>query len=184
MFHNNWIVSTEAKEYRLKELGLFYSPHDDYSDETVNYLTYEPLGLEATIEEEQSLLETALRLSIALDRVLILPSFSCHANDTLNQQSHHVLLSDGCTLNTYWCVRQFDSVFKGRYREHISYDTVTCFPSRNSFLFNPRVPQSVRDAFDRATTFSFRIGNGESLEENASFISSFIHSIIPLQVRH
>ncbi|KAK8798387.1 hypothetical protein WA588_003469 [Blastocystis sp. NMH] len=76
MFHNNWIVSAEAKEYRLKELGLFYSPHDDYSDETVNYLTYEPLGLEATIEEEQSLLETALRLSIALDRVLILPSFS------------------------------------------------------------------------------------------------------------
>ena len=69
MFHNNWIVSAEAKEYRLKELGLFYSPHDDYSDETVNYLTYEPLGLEATIEEEQSLLETALRLSIALDRV-------------------------------------------------------------------------------------------------------------------
>lgn len=27
MFHNNWIVSAEAKEYRLKELGLFYSPH-------------------------------------------------------------------------------------------------------------------------------------------------------------
>ena len=184
MFHNNWIVSAEAKEYRLKELGLFYSPHDDYSDETVDYLTYEPLGLEATIEEEQVLLETALRLSIALDRVLILPSFSCHANDTFNQQSQQVLLSDSCTLNTYWCVRQFDSVFKGRYREHISCDTVSCFPSRNAFLFNPRVPQSVRDTFEKTKTISFRIGDAESSEESTSFISSFIHSIIPLHVRY
>ena len=124
MFHNNWIVSAEAKEYRLKELGLFYSPDDNYSDETLRYLTYEPLGFEATIEEEQATLEMALRIAMALDRVLILPSFSCHANDTLNQQSEKVLLSDGCTLNTYWCVRQFDFVFKGRYREHISYSEV------------------------------------------------------------
>ena len=96
MFHNNWIVTSEAKEYRLKELGLFYSvedrigittsrPFSYYSNMTARYVTYTSLGGQATIEEEEEVLKTALLTAIALDRILILPEFKCHLTE---QQQH------------------------------------------------------------------------------------------------
>lgn len=49
MFHNNWIVSSDAKIYRLKELGLFYSSSDYYTNESDQYITYKSLPANATI---------------------------------------------------------------------------------------------------------------------------------------
>lgn len=49
MFHNNWIMSSEAKIYRLKELGYFYSESDYYSNTNNKYITYHRLPANATI---------------------------------------------------------------------------------------------------------------------------------------
>ena len=49
MFHNNWILSSEAKIYRLKELGYFYTESDYYSNTQNKYITYRRLPANATI---------------------------------------------------------------------------------------------------------------------------------------
>lgn len=171
MFHNNWIVTSEAKEYRLKELGLFYSVEDEidlssssqpfsyYGNLTAKFLTYDALDAEATVEEEEEALTTALLTAVALDRILILPEFKCHDLESMNQINHTNNDEDDeddeddeekkkkekmmmmkkekmtCMLNHYWCLRQFDSQFKSYYREH-------------SFLINPRVAKVIRDDFE------------------------------------
>ena len=176
MFHNNWIVTSEAKEYRLKELGLFYSVEDKidittsrpfsyYSNMTARYLTYTSLDGQATIEEEEEVLETALLTAIALDRILILPEFNCHLTEQQPQPDHDGdndeqvektreeeegkdnVDDDGnkdrvehnqntrCMLNHFWCIRQFDSIFKEYYREH-------------SFLTNPQLPKVIQEEFE------------------------------------
>ena len=161
MFHNNWIVTSEAKEYRLKELGLFYSVEDEidlssssqpfsyYGNVTAKFLTYDALDINATVEEEEEALTTALLTAIALDRILILPEFKCHDWESMNQINHTEEEEEEeeeeekeekkekmtCMLNHYWCLRQFDSQFKNYYREH-------------SFLINPRVSKVIRDDFE------------------------------------
>lgn len=68
-------------------------------------------------------MKTALLLAISLNRILILPKFHCHVNELAKDQLQMVYNhpKNICTLNAYWCVRTFDSVFKDRYREHISF---------------------------------------------------------------
>lgn len=122
MFHNNWIVSSNAKEYRLKELGLYYSMDSYYSNSTAKYLTYESLSADSSIDQEEKVLTSALLTAIALDRILILPEFKCHRENGVDVQNEELFNHphNVCTMNTYWCMRQFDSVFAPYYREHIS----------------------------------------------------------------
>lgn len=49
MFHNNWIMTSEAKVYRIKELGLYYTDSDYYSKEDRYFLSYDPLPASASI---------------------------------------------------------------------------------------------------------------------------------------
>ena len=122
MFHNNWIVSSNAKEYRLKELGLYYSMDSYYSNSTAKYITYESLSADSSIDQEEKVLTNALLTAIALNRILILPEFKCHRENGIEIQNEELFKhpQNVCTMNTYWCIRQFDAVFALYYREHIS----------------------------------------------------------------
>ena len=134
MFHNNWIMTSEAKVYRIKELGLYYTDSDYYSNPDRYFLSYDALPASASlgrrfntvnwfvIEEEQQALETALLTAIVLHRILILPAFACHANHSSFEQFTQLYSHprQQCTFNTYWCVREFEKQFGEYYREHIS----------------------------------------------------------------
>ena len=132
MFHNNWIVSSDAKMYRLKELGLFFTQSDYYSNPENRFITYKSLPFNATIEEEERVLKTALLLAIRLKRILILPKFHCHKEAVKENQLDIVYRHprNHCTLNAYWCIRDFDAFFGEFYREHISF----CFLLAASFM--------------------------------------------------
>lgn len=54
MFHNNWIMTSEAKIYRIKELGLFYTESDYYSNTERSFLTYDPLPESASLGESMN----------------------------------------------------------------------------------------------------------------------------------
>ena len=157
MFHNNWIMTSEAKIYRIKELGLFYTESDYYSNTERSFLTYDPLPESASLEEEQRTLAAALLTSIALHRVLILPAFFCHsdylASDQYTRLDAHP--RNQCTFNTYWCVREFDKWFKDYYREH-------------AFIDNPQVPQHVRDELHHPTRVSFNPSDEDSIDLHGS----------------
>ena len=136
MFHNNWVMTASAKVYRMKELGLYRTSSDYYTNQESLYMTYTPLPEEATIRvflvcvslvvQEQEMLSTMLLVAVALNRILILPSFHCHRADL---KASRELQFDGilyhpanrCTLNTFWCVRDFDREFGDWYRESISF---------------------------------------------------------------
>ncbi len=122
MFHNNWIVSSNAKEYRLKELGLYHSMDSYYSNSTAKYITYESLSPDSSIGQEEKVLASALLTAIALNRILILPEFKCHRDNEIEIQNEELFNhpQNVCTMNTYWCIRQFDEAFALYYREHIS----------------------------------------------------------------
>ena len=75
--HNNWIIGTAAKVYRLKEHLLWHI--DDggyYSSTTTKYLQYYYDA--ASAHAELVALKAAFRIAHATSRVLILPVFRCH----------------------------------------------------------------------------------------------------------
>lgn len=49
MFHNNWVMTSEAKVYRIKELGLYYTDSDYYSNPDRYFISYDPLPASASI---------------------------------------------------------------------------------------------------------------------------------------
>ena len=49
MFHNNWVMTASAKVYRMKELGLYRTYSDYYTNQESLYITYDPLPESATI---------------------------------------------------------------------------------------------------------------------------------------
>ena len=53
-----------------------------------------------------------------------------------NSQKNSINQNPRCTLNHFWCIRQFDSIFKKYYREH-------------SFLLNSQVPRIIREEFEK-----------------------------------
>lgn len=75
------------------------------------------------IEEEEETLKTALLIAIRLNRKLILPKFHCHKEGARENQLDLVYRHprNHCTMNAYWCIRDFDNQFHAYYREHISF---------------------------------------------------------------
>ena len=49
MFHNNWVMTASAKVYRMKELGLYRTSSDYYTNPESLFITYDPLPESATI---------------------------------------------------------------------------------------------------------------------------------------
>eukprot|EP00761_Pharyngomonas_kirbyi_P000009 gb/GECH01000009.1/.p1 GENE.gb/GECH01000009.1/~~gb/GECH01000009.1/.p1 ORF type:complete len:600 (+),score=145.33 gb/GECH01000009.1/:1-1800(+) len=120
--HNNWVVGKEAKEYRFREMGMWYSEHISYyNDPLRKYITYSndmnAIPRKITIDDLAYALKTALTVAKILDRVLILPKFPCLGREPV----------EWCTLDAHFSVKALNHMFK--YRE-------------NSFFRDSRVPES------------------------------------------
>ena len=80
VFHNNWIVSKEAKIYRFKETNMWFLDDDRYySDENRKYLLYynpiitkPPKGFNVR-EAKTSALRNGFMMAEILNRTLIIP---------------------------------------------------------------------------------------------------------------
>lgn len=126
-----------------------------YTNSSARYFTYEnpvDLGRNAAVDDvEVEALKTALAISMATGRILILPTFRCCSRicrataSPMRLQLVPTAAGEGrinvdcsysrhrCSLQSLLKLSQFDKVFKDRYREH-------------SFLSNPLVPDNIRRA--------------------------------------
>ncbi|ELU07109.1 hypothetical protein CAPTEDRAFT_189004 [Capitella teleta] len=127
--HNNWIMTIEAKEYRLKEMHLWMLDDDQYYSSTSRkYLTYENtrviagVGSAAHMRETKAL-ENALAIGQLLNRTVILPRFACER-------------FTGCPMNTAFMISSFDAQFNGKYRE-------------STFLRHPLVPEVIKNSISQ-----------------------------------
>ena len=125
LFRNNWMFTTPAKIYRLREHMFWLHERDGYySSETRKYLMYNnPVkfkNINVTMEMEKKALKNALAIGCILNRTVILPAFSCA--DFHGQ----------CPLNSFYKISKLDAVFGNMYREHV-------------FLGHPKVPDSVKE---------------------------------------
>ena len=121
--HNNYIISKAAKIYRFKENHLWMFDGDSYySNPSGRYLTYENprvTSLNKQIELEKNALKNALAIGRILNRTVILPKFRC--SDAPRTE---------CPLNAHYNIKDFDTIFGGRYREH-------------TFLSHPKVSEEI-----------------------------------------
>lgn len=128
VIHNNWIVSIEAKIYRFKELLQWsYDGSGYYSSNAAKYISYENPMLSASADKkadkptyvwkrEKKALQNALMVGALLNRSVILPKFHCKKKL--------------CSLLNWIKIKEFDVVFKDRYRE-------------NLFLTHSKVPSDI-----------------------------------------
>ena len=127
--HDNWIVSMEAKAYRLKEMHFWVYDNDQYySSPTRKYLTYsnpemfkdQPVKPR---EEIQALMNAAVIAEI-LNRTLILPKFHCGSKGQAT-----------CTILNHILVRNFEAQFPN-YRE-------------STFLSHDKVPNEIKHSLSK-----------------------------------
>ena len=112
--HNNWIVGTEAKIYRFKEMLQWNYDGTDgyYSSVSRKYLVYENtrskdgVAGEVTWKLDKQALENALMIGGVLNRTVVLPRFDCKHGTR-------------CNLLSWINLKSFDSVFGDRYRENL-----------------------------------------------------------------
>ena len=142
LFRNNWIFTTPAKIYRLKEHLLWmHETHGYYSSETRKYLTYGNVvkhdDSNVTSAMEKKALMNALAIGYILNRTVILPAFKC--KEFLGK----------CPLNSFYKISTFDEVFGDMYREHV-------------FLGHPKVPDSVKEGLSDVYLI---VGNNKTTPE-------------------
>ena len=115
--HNNWIKGMEVKVYRAKEMQHWmYDGNKYYSSPSRRYLTYENVGKKKG--EQLVALKTAFAIGRVLNRTVILPKFQLGGGKLVPL---HLLIK----------IPKLNSVFSGKYREHM-------------FLSHPLVPESVK----------------------------------------
>ena len=82
IIHNNWILSFSNKRYCFKEQLMWYVEVDGYySNSNAKYIIYDnfkDFGDRRTQDMEKTALTTAFLIGSLLDRVVILPKFSCY----------------------------------------------------------------------------------------------------------
>lgn len=129
MVHNNYLGSQVAKIYRFRENLLWNTDHDGYYSDVGNkYIIYENFLYhgDKTLSYELDALKSAMAIGQITGRIVILPAFHCCSCKT-GRCAHW---KHRCSLLSILRVKNFDEVFKNRYREH-------------SFLSNTKVPFSV-----------------------------------------
>ena len=99
------------------------------------YIMYDNLdfGHRATPGRDRFSLITAMILGKILNRIVILPAFSCYGCSCYECANMHVCMRVGkeCAFNALFHVKSLDSHFSGQYREH-------------SFLKHPKVPDTIK----------------------------------------
>ena len=116
--HNNWIVGTEAKEFRFREHLMWFLDKDEYySSPARKYISYESLP-GSTMEDDLAALKSALGVAMAVGRTLILPPY------------FHTQKKQRTPLNGVLLIRNFEEQFSRFFRE-------------SSFLSHPFVPSNI-----------------------------------------
>ena len=111
----------------------FVDKHGYYSSRTSKYLMYEnPVAIieNTAFEIEFMSLVSAFSVGQILNRIVILPRFTCNANP----------LDRNCHMNAFFRMVQFESYFHLKYRE-------------NGFLNHPKVPEEVRNSTESNLVF-------------------------------
>ena len=80
-----------------------------------------------TPDKERLSLITAMILGKILNRIVILPKFSCYGCAEMHVRTR---VDKSCAFNALYHVKSFDSHFSGQYREH-------------AFLKHPKVPDTI-----------------------------------------
>jgi hypothetical protein len=143
--HHNWIVSMEAKTYRIKEMHMWlYDGNKYYSDTNRKYLYFEnPHKFSTpaeTVQNEINALKSAYAIAHILNRTVIFPKFHC--GDKF----------EPCTIIYHLLLRQIESVFPD-YRE-------------TTFLSHPKVPKSVVDNKSKL----FKINSNPPIDDNSKVL--------------
>ena len=117
MMHNNYIVGSESKLYRLREL-LYYNYDTDHYYSSVNR---KYLIVDASVERVRTplYLRQVAYVAHALNRTFLLPFFPCPANFTASK----------CNLcrNDVECYESFRKLINGNYRDYVA-DVCVCLP--------------------------------------------------------
>ena len=139
LVHDNWIVSQAAKVYRFKENLMWMNDRNGYySNRDAKYLEYvhhEDDPKDSSLEQEQDLFKAALILGSVLNRIVIMPSFTCQNCDT-KKFGACLVKSGRCSFQTHFKVEELDKHFKDLYREHM-------------FLMHPMVPETVKKSHSK-----------------------------------
>ena len=141
MIHGNWIVSGAAKKYRFREHFMwFYDKDGYYSDAKGKYIQYEntldedQVGKDDIHQLEKEALEAALTLGFLLNRIVILPSFTCKGCTPSSMCFPSTYKR--CALNAQFRVSAMDTNFENLYREH-------------TFLENKMVPEILKTSVSK-----------------------------------
>ena len=120
----------EAKVLRFKEVGLWkYDEKRYFTNTSQKYIMYDNLdfGHRTTPGRDRFSLVTAMILGKILNRIVILPKFSCFGCVDMHLSTR---VDNECAFNALFHVKSLDSHFAGKYREH-------------SFLKHPKVPDPI-----------------------------------------
>ena len=131
VIHDNWIVSMEAKRYRLREMHfwMYDGSQRYYTHPDRKYLTFDIAVPEKKIDSKKlwqlqvDSLKTALAMGAILNRTVILPQFLCEKNKKLER----------CSLLSISYLKLLEPHFKDAFRE-------------SSFLRHKLVPQSTKNS--------------------------------------
>lgn len=129
---NNNMNSTEAKVYRLREVGLWkYDQSSYFTNKEEKFILFgnpDDFGNE-TRDYEQKSLRAALAIGATLKRKVILPKFHCYGCD-----SNACKLADNhCALNAQFHVQTLFLSFPNQFREH-------------TYLKSSLVPRTVKNS--------------------------------------
>lgn len=119
VIHNNYIGSIAAKIYRFKENFLWSLDVDGYYTSTNRkYLTYENSidFQEENYSNEIQALKNALTIGQLLNRIVILPKFTCCSCDKKRISCSN--FSSKCSLLSILNIDLFDRKFANAYREN------------------------------------------------------------------
>ena len=133
MMHNNFIMGSECKIYRLREMLYFnYDTDHYYTSSDRNYLIVDA-------EDERIRTTTYLSqvayLSHVLNRTFLLPTFPCPANITAPR----------CNLcrDDVECYKTFRKLIRRNYRDYVG---DCCFVDMQAFRTHEKTPKEIKDA--------------------------------------
>ena len=136
LVHNNWIVSFSYKRYRFKEQLMWHiDTNGYYSNSNAKYIIYQNVkdfGPLKSQNMESNALINAFVIGFLLNRIVILPKFSCYGCNKQHCQMKNLTVAR-CAAHVQYNIKKLDELFGIKYREHM-------------FLHHKMVPSSVKES--------------------------------------
>lgn len=126
--HNNFIIGTESKIYRAKEMLFFTVDYDSYyTSENNKYIS--TVINTTNISDIETILYVLLTVGNRTNRIFILPSFPCNLRININFEQEN----RRCNFLKYWKIEALNKYYSNKYREY-------------SFVYNRLVPNIYKDS--------------------------------------